>query len=173
MQKSRTQHRKAVTLDTAVWPFSDTRVDKLENDVKGIRSDVSDIKDSVDRLTGVKNVGDDGDRDVDEGNNHDESQDDPGDYVVEKNGKLTKLQTEIQESEKQIDETVGKFAQEMQDLQLRHNAALHQMETHVEEKKINAAKIQKEIHESTNVNGTSMPGGVSSTASQYCVNLTR
>jgi predicted nucleic acid-binding Zn-ribbon protein len=169
MQKSRTQHRKAVTLDTAVWPFSDTRVDKLENDVKGIRDDVAEIKEMVTKPTGQTR---NGEHDVDADNNHDESQDDPGDDVVEKNGELTKLQTEIQESTKQIDETAALFEREMHDLKLRHDAALHQMQKEKEKKETHAESLIEEIKKSTEVH-VRITNGVSSTASQYCVNLTR
>jgi hypothetical protein len=173
MQKSRTQHRKAVTLDTKMWPWDNPRVEKLEKDVDGIRSDVSNIKDSVDRLTAVKHGDDNGEDDAGEDNTQDRSQDDSVSHVMEQDSQLKKLNIEIVNDNKEIDETVEKFEQEMHELQLRQSASIHQMKTHVEEKKINAAKIQKEINESTNVHGTSMPGGVSSTASQYCVNLTR
>jgi chromosome segregation ATPase len=172
MQKSRMQHRKAVTLDTAVWPFSDTRVDKLENDVHGIRSDVNDIKDSVDRLTGVKNVGDNGERDVDEDNTPDTSKDASVTNVMEKNEELTKLQTDIEEDDKQITETTKKFAREMHDLKMRHDAAMHQMQQSKKEKETHAQSLLEEIQESTSVHGAHMTG-VSSNASQYCVNLTR
>ena len=50
MQKSRLQHRKAVTLDTEMWPWDNSRVDKLEKDVDGIRGDVTEIKENVNKL---------------------------------------------------------------------------------------------------------------------------
>jgi hypothetical protein len=49
MQKSRLQHRKAVTLDTEMWPWDNSRVDKLEKDVDGIRGDVTEIKENVNK----------------------------------------------------------------------------------------------------------------------------
>lgn len=175
MQKSRMQHRKAVTLDTSTWFWDDQRVGKLEKDVNGIRGDVAEIKEMVKNPTGqTRGEDDNGDHDVDADSNHDKSQDDPGDNVVQKNEELTKLKTEIEESKKQIDETAVKFEHEMQDLKLRHDAALHQMGKQVEEKETHAKSLMEDIRTSTDVRQTnSISGAVSSNASQYCVNLTR
>jgi outer membrane murein-binding lipoprotein Lpp len=166
------QHRKAVTLDTKMWPWDNPRVDKLEKDVNGIRSDVSDIKDSVDRLTGVKNVGDNGDRDVDEDNTQDTPQNDVVNNVLEKDGELTKLRTEIVHDKQEIGDATERFDKEMHELSLKHAAALHQMNARVEEKENHANSLMEDIRTSTEVHSTIMKG-VSSAASQYCVNLTR
>lgn len=167
------QHRKAVTLDTAVWPFSDTRVDKLEKDVDGIRGDVAEIKQMVKNPTGqTREEDDNGDRDVDADSTHSTPQNDVVSDVMEKDGELTKLRTEIVHDKREIDELTEKFTQEMHNLQLRHNAMVHEMTTQVEEKEIHAHSLSAEIQNKTAVQGMNMTG-LSSTASQYCVNLTR
>jgi hypothetical protein len=89
-----------------------------------------------------------------------------------KNGELTKLQTEIQESDKQITETTALFEREMQELKLRHDAALHKMQKEKGEKETHANALMEEIKESTDVH-VRIKNGLSSNASQYCVNLTR
>ncbi len=169
--QSRMQHRKAVTLDTAVWPFSDTRVDKLENDVKGIRSDVADIKEMVQNPNGQTR---NDDRDVDEYNTQDTSQDDSVRHVIEQDAQLQQLNKEIVNDKKEIDETAEKFKQEIHDLQLKHDATLHQMTTRIGEKETHANSLMEDIRTSTDVHqANSISAGVSSNASQYCVNLTR
>ncbi len=132
------------------------------------RDDVSCIKESVDRLSGVKNVNDNGDRDVDADSTQGKSQDEVIRNVLEKDGELKKLRTEIVHDRKEIDETSEKFTQEMHDLQLKHSAAMHQMTTQVQEKENNANSLSEEIRNSTSFDG----GKTKSTLSQYCVNIT-
>ncbi len=85
------------------------RIGKLEKDVDAIQDDVSCIKESVDRLSGVKNVDNNGDCDVDADSTHGKSQDEVISNVMEKDGELKKLTTEIVHDRKEIDETSEKL----------------------------------------------------------------
>ena len=53
------QHRKAVTLDTKMWPWDNPRVDKLEENVNGIQKDISGIKELMENPNGQKREEDD------------------------------------------------------------------------------------------------------------------
>ena len=169
MQKSRMQHRKAVTLDTAVWPFSDTRVDKLEKDVDGILGDVAEIKEMV-QHPNVQTRNDEHDDDADDTvvASQDHSVNQGVEKLLANKQELEQIHTEILEHNSEIEEEKKKF-EEVRQIYL---ATLHQLEAQVEIRTRDEARIQEQINESIRVHGINMTG-VSSTASQYCVNLTR
>ncbi len=169
MQKSRTQHRKAVTLDTSTWFWDDQRVGKLENDVNGIRGDVAEIKEMVQHPNG-QTRNDDHDDDADDTvvASQDHSVNQGVEKLLANKQELEQIHKEILEHNSEIEEEKKKFEESRQ----IHLATIHQLEAQVEIRTHDEAKIQEQINESTRVHGMSMMG-VSSTASQYCVNLTR